>query len=623
MIIDDTFAEAFPMKATRLLITAHDPVWARHAAVAATGFATSVIACGCEAGIERELHPDETPDGRPGLAVLIFAMSGKELARQVERRVGQCVLTCPTTAVYAGLPADAGEPIALGRGLRFFGDGGQIGKRIAGRRLWRVPVMDGEFVADETTPVVKGVGGGNLLLLARDTDAALRAAQRAAEAMRAVPGVILPFPGGVVRSGSKVGSRYPALMASTNDAFCPTQLGLVPRSELDAGIGSVLEIVVDGLSAAAVARSMQAGLDAVRPLATDDAAGGLLRVSAGNYGGKLGPFHFHLHRLHEHRPVEATAATAASSSAAAEAPTGHGWRLTLRRRPALRLELDGLLPETLDGLDAAAVAALPLRLGRLRPPLSDWFDVAPAGVAGELVLVFPDAADGARLDRIGAGMTRGRLVVHGDAGDEVGAGMSGGRIEVHGSVRDQAGVEMQGGALHIAGDAGDFVASARPGSLDGMRGGLLSIAGRAGARLADRMRRGTLLVAGGAGDFALSRLVAGTVLVGGPVGVHPAWGLRRGSVVLLDAGAQAAAQREPGLVPGGGDVRVAWTLIARDLRRQIEAVPEAAGRAAFRPMSDRLDDRVPPPRLRGDLAVDGLGELFLLPPVSDPEEPVR
>jgi len=118
MIIDDTFAEAFPMKATRLLITAHDPVWARHAAVAATGFATSVIACGCEAGIERALSPDETPDGRPGLAVLIFAMSGKELARQVERRVGQCVLTCPTTAVYAGLPADAGEPIALGRGLR-------------------------------------------------------------------------------------------------------------------------------------------------------------------------------------------------------------------------------------------------------------------------------------------------------------------------------------------------------------------------------------------------------------------------------------------------------------------------------------------------------------------------
>ncbi|MGR6807121.1 formylmethanofuran dehydrogenase subunit C [Sphaerotilus natans] len=299
-------------------------------------------------------------------------------------------------------------------------------------------------------------------------------------------------------------------------------------------------------------------------------------------------------------------------------PPGHGWRLTLRRRPALRLELDGLLPETLDGLDAAAVAALPLRLGRARPPLSDWFELAPAGAAGELALVFADAADGARLDRIGAGMTRGRLVVHGDAGDEVGAGMSGGRIEVRGSVRDQAGIEMQGGALHIAGDAGDFVASARPGSPDGMRGGLLSIAGRAGARLADRMRRGTLLVAGGAGDFALSRLVAGTVLVGGPLGAHPAWGLRRGSVLLLDAGAQAAARREPGLIDGGGDLRVAWTLIARELRAQIAALPETAGRAAFLPLAARLADGAAPPRLRGDLAVDGLGELFLVPvPESD------
>ena len=216
VLIDDTFAEAFPMKATRLLITAHNLTWARHAAVAATGFATSVIACGCEAGIERELSTDETPDGRPGLAVLLFAMSGKELAKQVERRVGQCVLTCPTTAVFAGL--HEGEPIALGKNLRFFGDGWQQSKVIGGVRYWRVPVMDGEFVAQETTPVVKGVGGGNLLFLARDTDAALAAAEAAVTAMRRLPDVILPFPGGVVRSGSKVGSRYPALMASTNDA---------------------------------------------------------------------------------------------------------------------------------------------------------------------------------------------------------------------------------------------------------------------------------------------------------------------------------------------------------------------------------------------------------------------
>ena len=291
-VIDDGFAEAFPMKATRLLITAHNPTWARHAAVAATGFATSVIACGCEAGIERELTGDETPDGRPGVSVLVFSMSGKELTKQIERRVGQCVLTCPTTAVFAGL-AD-GEPVPLGKNLRFFGDGWQTAKLINGIRYWRVPVMDGEFVAQETTPVVKAVGGGNLLLLARDTDAALAAAEAAVAAMKRVPDVIMPFPGGVVRSGSKVGSKYPALGASTNDAFCPGLRGLVAKSEIDEATCSVMEIVIDGLTEAAVGAAMVAGMRA----ATDiGAAGGLLRIAAGNYGGKLGPFHFHLHKL--------------------------------------------------------------------------------------------------------------------------------------------------------------------------------------------------------------------------------------------------------------------------------------------------------------------------------------
>jgi formylmethanofuran--tetrahydromethanopterin N-formyltransferase len=290
--IDDTFAEAFPMKATRLVVTAHRLAWARHAAVSATGFATSVIGCGCEAGIERELDETQTPDGRPGVTLLVFSMSGKELAKQVERRVGQCVMTCPTTAVFAGIAE--GEAIALGRNLRFFGDGWQISKVIDGVRYWRVPVMDGEFVVQETTAVTKAVGGGNLLLLARDTGAALAAAETAAAAMRRLPNVVLPFPGGVVRSGSKVGSKYASLSASTNDAFCPSLTGLVPHSELSAEVGSVMEIVIDGLGEADVAQAMRAGMLAVTG---PPAVPGLLRISAGNYGGKLGPFHFHLHQL--------------------------------------------------------------------------------------------------------------------------------------------------------------------------------------------------------------------------------------------------------------------------------------------------------------------------------------
>ncbi|MBD9664074.1 formylmethanofuran--tetrahydromethanopterin N-formyltransferase [Variovorax sp. VRV01] len=301
VVIDETFAEAFPMKATRILITAHNMAWAHHAAVSATGFATSVIACGCEAGIEREILPDESPDGRPGVSVLMFSMSGKELGKQLERRVGQCVLTCPTTAVFAGLPrgAPGSDVAALGKNLRFFGDGWQISKVIDGVRYWRVPVMDGEFVAQEDTPVVKAVGGGNLLLLARDTDAALAAAEAAVAAMKRLPNVVMPFPGGVVRSGSKVGSRYANLNASTNDAFCPSLVGLVAHSELAGGasaqaIGCVMEIVIDGLTEADVGAAMRVGMEAAIAIGP---AGGLLRISAGNYGGKLGPFHFHLHRL--------------------------------------------------------------------------------------------------------------------------------------------------------------------------------------------------------------------------------------------------------------------------------------------------------------------------------------
>ena len=292
VIVDDSFAEAFPMKATRIIITAHNLTWARHAAVATTGFATSVIACGCEAGIERELGPHETPDGRPGLAVLLFSMSGKELAKQVERRVGQCVLTCPTTAVFAGIRD--GEAIALGKNLRFFGDGWQTSKVIDGVRYWRIPVMDGEFVAQETTAVVKGVGGGNLLLLCRDTDSALAVSEAAVLAMKTLRNVIMPFPGGVVRSGSKVGAKYAALNASTNDAFCPSLYGLTARSELTPETRCVMEIVIDGLTEGDVGAAMRVGMQAGIDIGT---AGGLLRISAGNYSGKLGPFHFHLQKL--------------------------------------------------------------------------------------------------------------------------------------------------------------------------------------------------------------------------------------------------------------------------------------------------------------------------------------
>ena len=286
--VQDTFAEAFGMRGTRLIVTGDNLKWAYHGATALTGFATSVIACGVEAGIERRLDPSETPDGRPGASVLMFATSSKELGAQVERRVGQTILTCPTASCFAGLTE--GDPIPLGKNLRYFGDGWQASKVVAGRRFWRVPVMDGEFVCEETTRMVRAVGGGNFLILTRTTADALAAAESAIEAMRKVRNVIMPFPGGVVRSGSKVGSRYKTLPASTNDAFCPTLRGVV-KTELPPEAGSCLEIVIDGLTAQDVRLAMRAGMDAVCRRGREH---GVIALSAGNYGGKLGQFHFPL-----------------------------------------------------------------------------------------------------------------------------------------------------------------------------------------------------------------------------------------------------------------------------------------------------------------------------------------
>jgi formylmethanofuran--tetrahydromethanopterin N-formyltransferase len=290
--VDDTFAEAFTMRATGVIITADSAHWARQAAVTMTGFATSVIGCGCEAGIDHELTPRETPDGRPGVRVLLFAVSTSELQKQLQTRVGQCVLTSPGSACYAGLDGD--ERLKLGNALRYFGDGWQVSKRFAGKHYWRVPVMDGEFVCEATTGLSKnGVGGGNLIIMGQTAVGTLAAAQAAVTAIGAVPDAIVPFPGGIARSGSKVGSKYKTLRASTNDAFCPTLRGAV-SSALDADVGSVLEIVIDGLTPEAVAAAMRAGIAAVLKLGPTR---GALRISAGNYGGKLGPHHFHLKDL--------------------------------------------------------------------------------------------------------------------------------------------------------------------------------------------------------------------------------------------------------------------------------------------------------------------------------------
>ncbi len=288
--IVDTFAEAFKMSGSRIIITAESKQWAMAAAQSITGFATSVIGCKCEAGIEKELSTDETPDNRPGVSVLMFAMDADGLGKRLMERVGQCVMTCPTTACFNGLESDT--TAIVGGQLRYFGDGYQSSKVLGEQRLWRIPVMDGEFVVDERFGLQDAVGGGNILILGKDQKTTLKAATAATKAMREIDGVILPFPNGVVRSGSKVGSKYKALIASSNDAYCPTLRAVTSESLVPDGVNCVLEIVIDGLTEEAVAEAMRVGLHAA-------AKPGIRQLSAGNYGGNLGQYHLHLNKILE------------------------------------------------------------------------------------------------------------------------------------------------------------------------------------------------------------------------------------------------------------------------------------------------------------------------------------
>ena len=286
--IVDTFAEAFKMWGSRVIITADTLGWARAAAQSMTGFATSVIRCKCEAAVECEVAREDTPDGRPGISVLLFTMAKDNMSARLVDRIGQCVMTCPTTACYNGLSSE--ETVPVGGRLRYFGDGYQISKNVGDRKLWRIPVMEGEFVVDDSFGVQPAVGGGNLLIYGTNRSTTLRASLAAADAMKEISGVFLPFPQGVVRSGSKVGSKYKGLIASTNDEYCPTLRGFAPKTQIPDGIEAVYEIVIDGLDEDSVAEAMRRGMHTA-------AEKGAAIISAGNYGGDLGKYHFHLNQI--------------------------------------------------------------------------------------------------------------------------------------------------------------------------------------------------------------------------------------------------------------------------------------------------------------------------------------
>ena len=278
--IVDTFAEMFPLWAGRVLITAKNEKWATIAAQTTTGFATSVIEATAEAAIERLVPADQTPDKRPGILIQIYNRDRFELKKQLMDRIGQCTLTCPTTAAFNGLQGK--RTLNVGSSLRYFGDGFQKKTMVGNRRCWKLPVMEGSFIVEDGFGATQAVAGGNFMIFAEKQEAGLKAA---ADAIRAnAPDVIMQFPGGVCRAGSKAGSLKYKLKASTNHPYCPTLRTLVPDTVVPENVSCVYEIVMNGLTLDAVKNGMKQGVTAAA------CTPGVVKISSGNYGGKLGPF---------------------------------------------------------------------------------------------------------------------------------------------------------------------------------------------------------------------------------------------------------------------------------------------------------------------------------------------
>jgi formylmethanofuran--tetrahydromethanopterin N-formyltransferase len=282
--IEDTYAEMFPMWVGRILVTATTEDWALTSATAATGFAVSIIMSPAEAGIEKILKKNETPDGRPGVIFQIYHTVGHGVKSQMLSRIGQCVMTCPTTAAFDAMTDQPVKKLKIGKSLSVFGDGYQKKDTLFGRNIWRIPVMEGEFIVESRFGVKRGVAGGNFLILAENIEAGLTAAQAAANAIQKVDNVVLTFPGGVCRSGSKIGSMKYKLGASTNHTFCPTLKNITEDSKIPEGVNSVFELVINGLDLKSVQRAVAEGITSAisNP--------GVVKITAANYGGKLGRF---------------------------------------------------------------------------------------------------------------------------------------------------------------------------------------------------------------------------------------------------------------------------------------------------------------------------------------------
>lgn len=292
--IEDTYCEAFSGYFARVLVTAINKTWLDICAHEATGYGTSTIHCDSEAALDVYVSPDETPDNRPGAALMFFVNDKNKIDNVLLNRIGQCILTCPTSACFdrmeESLDPEKEFEVKTGFKLKFFGD--KFEEKIEGEfpfEAWKIPVMDGEFIVQSKFKAGKGIAGGNFLIIGKDQSSTLAAAEKSVKALKDVPNVIAPFPGGVARSGSKVGSKYDFLNASTNDPLCPTLKHKIDNSDLRDGENCVYEVIINGATESVVKSAMKLGIQAAVGVP------GVMRISAGNYGGKLGKFQYNLH----------------------------------------------------------------------------------------------------------------------------------------------------------------------------------------------------------------------------------------------------------------------------------------------------------------------------------------
>ncbi|MEM2816578.1 MAG: formylmethanofuran--tetrahydromethanopterin N-formyltransferase [Candidatus Bathyarchaeia archaeon] len=295
--IEDTYAEAFQGVYCRVIVTADDEETLVRAAEDATATPATVIGR-IEGGVEKWLSTRETPDGRKGAVLQFwgiidpkkpFSESLKKFEVELSYRIRQDILVKPFTAVFDALNASEGKLDMMER-VGHCGDGYEWTEEKYARTVIVVPIMVPDFIIERYIGYARGVMGANFWIMCKTKEAVKEAGRKALEAIHEVEGVVTPFD--VCSAGSKPETRFPWIGPTTNHLYCPSlRKKLGADSKVPEGVGYIPEVVINGVSLEAVKQAMRAGITAAAKVK------GVVGISAGNYGGKLGDYRIYLREL--------------------------------------------------------------------------------------------------------------------------------------------------------------------------------------------------------------------------------------------------------------------------------------------------------------------------------------